>query len=167
MFAAYDRFAGRTVFVPLVIRLCRLTGLDQYKLHDYLWLLFYWCWFTQVFTNDAHLIWRVVVTFFTMVWTIKVGLRHYTDTPLAVSSPGWANFQRRALLCLETYHTGIHVLFAMGILGDAWAKTATFDITCPTIWFALIADYAITIKDLPPAEVEEPEAVPAPAFAKK
>jgi hypothetical protein len=153
--AAYDRLAARFL-IPLVIRLCRLTGLDQFKLHDYLWLLFYWFWFTQTFTHPSGWFWRTVVTFFTMVWTIKVGLRHYTTSPLAVARPSWAIFQRRALLCLETYHTGVHILFALGILESAWAaKAAHFDLTCPTIWFALIADYAITIKNLPPAESEQ------------
>ena len=151
MFAAYDRIAGK-VLVPLSIHLCRLTRLDQYRLHDYLWLLFYWCWFTYAFQNSIHWLLMILVTLATIFWTVKVAVRDYTNEEDAIRRPNWASFQRRALLLFETYHTGIHILFALGLLGSSWATRAKFDLTCPSVWFALIADYAITIRNLPPSE---------------
>lgn len=157
--AWYDRLAAK-LFVPLAIRLCHLFRITQYQLHDYLWMLFYWTFEAYSLSHYKTMswIWLFIVTTVCMSWTMRVAGQRYTTPELASSKPSWSVFQRRALLVCESYHSGVHILYAIGILGGpAWAHGASFDMSCPMLWYALVADYAITIRHLPPREEKEPE----------
>jgi hypothetical protein len=153
--AWYDRLASK-LFVPLAIKLCHLFRITQYQLHDYLWMLFYWTMF--YLSVQRHYGWFAMTVFglIALRWTVKVGLQHYTTPDMLDEWPRLQTFQRRVLLLCESYHTGAHVLFALGILGGDWAPHTTFDVGYPMLWYALIAEYAVTIRNLPPREEKEP-----------
>lgn len=157
--ALYDRLAAK-FFVPLAIKLCHLCRVTQYQLHDYLWLLFYWTVFTMAVTKHAGFVGMTVITLLTMYWTVKVATMRYSDESYHEVWPWLSTGQRRAALLLETYHSGVHILYALGFLGASYAKQASFDMSCPMLWYVLVADYAITIRHLPPREEREPHREP-------
>jgi len=121
-----DAWAGKTLFVPIIIRVCQLTGQSQYAISRLLWLMagLYLLYFAE---GAANTIIFGLLCFFLM---LSAGLR--ADMPthgfVWVRAMWWAFFLYDALLMA---------------IGEADRHVAA-DI------IILFAEYATTITTVPP-----------------
>ncbi|RVT93736.1 hypothetical protein [Sphingomonas crocodyli] len=146
-----DAWVGRTLFVPLIIRLCQLTGMTQYAVSNYAWVA---AGLTMVarlkFDNGWAIAWAVFVMAFVLIDVIIGGL-------FPNLSRGGSPFIRKFVLAL---------LLIFGPL-DAleWALGGHKPNPLIYAWnfFALLAEYAKTIKTIPPLEKRKSKALEARA----
>lgn len=131
-----DFWLGKNLFQPPIILLCQLTGMTQYAVHRYLWwaIVLYMIWRID---GDDHWLWKTFLLIWGIGHTISAGLA--PDRPLEAS-----DFMRRffvAFLPIET----ICVL-----LGKPPSVT---------LLPILFAEYALTIRIIPPRETKKADVV--------
>jgi hypothetical protein len=143
MIARADAWVGRTLFVPLIVRFCQRTGWSQFLVHNYLYLIGSYMLLMAAMTKHES---QGVTFFLALVLTWKIG-----------RNPEYKGYESRLLryvfIVLNVIHatahiTGRHLLGA----GPDW------DLSCPVGMMWLTAEYARTIKTIPPHESEEREA---------
>lgn len=141
MIAAIDRWIGKTLFVPPIVRLCQCTGWSQFLVHNYLYLIGSYMLLMAALNKGES----AGVTFFlALVLTVKIGRNP--------EYPGYeSRFLRYFLIVMNCVHayahaTGKHVFGA----GPDW------DMSCPVGMMWLTAEYARTIKTIPPLESKRP-----------
>lgn len=137
MIAAIDRWIGKTLFVPPIVRFCQRFGVSQFLVHNYLYLIgSYMLLIAAIEKNEA-----VGTTFvLALILTIKIGRNPEYEGHES-------RFLRYFLIFTNVIHvaahvTGKHVLWA----GYDW------DMSCPVGFMWLAAEYARTIKTIPPLE---------------
>lgn len=125
-----DAWLGKTLFQPPIIALCQRTGITQYAVHRYLW----WALFMWILWRDADSHWAILVVLvaFALIQTLVAGLA--PDFP--VETRPWF---RRILLAI----------FLITILVAAASGEVPGVGECIAMLFA---EYALTIKTIPPLE---------------
>jgi len=138
-----DHWIGRTLFVPIIIRFCQWSGWSQYSLYDYLWLLGS---YALLIASAEDGVGAAIIPFaFALYLTVNLG---FSAKYQRHESP----FSRRLLLIVNAAHVLAHITGKTMILaGPNW------DLSCSTLLMWLTAEYALTIKTIPPL----PEDVPA------
>lgn len=134
MIARLDIWLGKNLFQPPIILLCQLAGMTQYAVHRYLWwaIIMFCVWRLD---EGDHWLWKSIVITWGIGHTISAGLS--PDRPL---DEGAAWF-RRLLIVLMT----LEIIFA-AIL----AKMPS-----PVLVAMMFAEYALTIKTIPPRETKK------------
>ena len=133
-----DTWVGKTMFVPLIVRFCQRSGWTQFHVHNFLYLIGSYMLLMASLAkgpDDAGLAFAMA-----LVFTFKCG-----------RDPGYSGepstFLRFALLVLVPLHMLSHVLGKPLIFsGPDW------DTSCPIGVMWLFAEYARTIKTIPPTE---------------
>jgi len=123
--AAIDQWIGRTLFIPLIIKFCQLTGQSQFAVSRLFWFIVALDQFRLADTFGG----RVIAGLFSIVMMVTASLR--ADMP-AYSMRGF-RLLALALLTLDILH---------GIKAGQWDGVE--------IWLlVLFAEYAATIRTTP------------------
>lgn len=127
-----DLWLGKNLFQPPVIILCQMTGLTQFAVYRYLWLavVYYWIWMLDA---DDHWLIKTVLLIIGAFWTISAGMA--PDEPLKPS-----HWVRRLLVIMALLDS------VLGALLDEFPNITWLGV--------LLAEYALTIKIVPPGETK-------------
>jgi hypothetical protein len=144
MIAAADRWIGRALFVPPIVRFCQWSGWTQYAVHNFLYLLGSYMLLAAAIVKGEG---ESLAFALALIFTVLVG-----------RDPGYAGsespFLRRFFIVLFPMHAYSHVTGEPFLLaGPDW------DLSCPVSLMWLAAEYARTIKTIPPLEEPEPKRV--------
>ena len=128
VFRKIDDWAGRTLFVPPIMKLCQLTRQSQFAVARLFWF---------IAALDAF--YRAETVFWSVIWG-GVSLM------LMVSAARRANSPTTSFMLLRLLALGMLCLSVLrGIVTGGWAGTE--------FWiFVLVAEYAGTIRTLPPGK---------------
>lgn len=129
-----DLWVGKNLFQPPIILLCQLTGMTQYAVHRYLWwgIIMFCVW--RLDSGD-HWLWKSIVIAWGVGHTISAGLS--PDRPM---EEGAAWFRRLLIVLLA-----LELIFAA-----IMARTPSLMLVA-----MMFAEYALTIKTIPPREIKE------------
>jgi hypothetical protein len=125
---AIDLWVGKTLFLPPIIKICQLTRQSQYAISRLLWFIVA---LDQLRLADT-LGQQVIAGLFSLVMMITASLR--ADMP--AFSMMWFRLLALVLLVLDIGH---------GVRSGEWAGIETWLII-------LFAEYAVTIRTIPPAD---------------
>ena len=126
MLANLDAWLGRTLFVPPIIKFCQLTGQSQFAVSRLFWFIAA----LDGFYRSDTLLSSVVFGVLSLIMMFTASLR--ADVPTRSSS--WMRMIALALLVID---------IVIGATTGAWAGVE--------FWlFVLIAEYAATIRTIPP-----------------
>jgi hypothetical protein len=138
LFTEIDHWVGKTLFVPPIIKLCQLTRQSQFAVSRLFW-----------FIAALDGFYRAETLFWSVIWGVMSIIMMFTASRRADSPT--ASFMFFRLLGL--------VLLALdllnGVLAGDWAGSEFWALV-------LIAEYAATIRTLPPREASK-SAAKAPA----
>jgi len=125
---AVDAWIGKTLFVPPIIKLCQATRQSQYAVSRLLWFIAALDQLRLASTPGQ----RIVAGLFSLFMMVTASLR--ADRP-AVSMI-WFRFLAMVLLMLDVMH---------GFAAGEWKGVE--------VWILILfAEYAATIRTIPPAE---------------
>jgi hypothetical protein len=135
--AKLDHWIGKNLFVPPIVKLCQLTRQSQYAVSRLFWFIAAMDGFYRAETLFASVLFGVL----SLVMMVTASLR--ADLPTRSSM--WFRMFALAFLVLD---------LITGAVTGKWAGTE--------FWlFVLIAEYAATIRTLPPRESEKAAAAKA------
>jgi hypothetical protein len=138
-FTEVDHWIGKTLFVPPIIKLCQLTRQSQFAIARLFWFIAALDGFYRAETPFASLIWGGL----SIVMMITAARR--ADRPTMSFMP--FRLLAVALLALDLLR---------GIVTGRWEGME--------FWiFVLIAEYAATIRTIPPTKARRPSAEAGPA----
>lgn len=128
-----DLWLGKNLFQPPIILLCQLTGMTQYAVHRYLWwaIVAYAIWGIK---PSDHWAIKTILIILGVSQTVSAGL--FPDRP-SNDSP-WLRYLFIPVLAIELIASAILVTFPSLVLVGA-----------------LFAEYALTIKTIPPRNTKE------------
>ncbi|MGZ8310790.1 MAG: hypothetical protein ACXWUR_01890 [Allosphingosinicella sp.] len=126
MLANLDAWLGRTLFVPPIIKFCQLTGQSQFAVSRLFWFIAA----LDGFYRSDTLLSSVIFGVLSLIMMFTASLR--ADAPTRSSS--WMRMIALLLLVVD---------IVAGAISGAWAGVE--------FWlFVLIAEYAATIRTIPP-----------------
>lgn len=129
--AKFDRWIGRNLFIPPIIKLCQVTRQTQFAVSRFFWFLAA----LDAFYRAESLFWSILWGGISVVMLITAGRR--ADSPTA-------SFMFLRMLAL--------VLLFMDLL----AGVVTGEWSGVEFWlFVLTAEYAASIRTLPPSELSK------------
>ncbi len=126
-----DRWVGRTLFIPPIIKLCQLTRQSQFAIARLFWFITALDGFYRADTLFSSLLWGAL----SLIMMFTASRR--ADSPTT------------SLLIFRMLSVGLLVFSVIeAIAARKWAGTE--------FWvFVLIAEYAATIRVIPPANVRK------------
>lgn len=134
---AIDLWVGKTLFLPPIIKFCQITGQSQYAVSRLLWFVVALDQLRLAETLGQ----RIVAGVFSLIMMLTASLR--ADMP--AFSMMWFRMLALVLLALDVLH---------GVRSGDWAGVE--------IWILILfAEYAATIRTIPPADVKDRAARPA------
>lgn len=140
MFHRIDLWIGKTLFVPPIIKLCQLTRQSQFAVARLFWFIAALDGFYRAETMAQSLIWGAMSIFMMVTASLRA------DTP----TRSFAFFRLLGVMFLL-------LDLLQGIVTDTWAGVE--------FWlFVLIAEYAATIRVIPPTETKKAARKAAPAI---
>lgn len=139
LFAKIDEWIGKTLFIPPIIKLCQVTRQTQFAVSRLFWFIAA----LDGFYHAETLFWSILWGGMSVIMMITATRR--ADSPTA-------SFMFFRMLAVFLF-----VLDALkGIATGEWAGVE--------FWiFVLIAEYAATIRTVPPSELSKKKAVEASA----
>jgi hypothetical protein len=128
MFTAIDSWIGKTLFIPPIIKFCQLTRQTQYAVARMFWFVAA----LDGFYRAETLLWSIIWGLFSIAMMVTAVRR--ADMP--AYSAQWFRLLGLLLLGLDLIH---------GVRTGEWAGIE--------FWvFVLLAEYAATIRTVPPVE---------------
>ncbi len=141
VFYRADAWIGKALLVPPIVRFCQWSGRSQYWLHNHLWLLALLLFCGAAMAKGSDVFAGIFFVLF-----MRVAWATAKNPDRAFPSSTWF---RLALVALEANHTFAHAL------GKPFLLAGTdVDLSCGNGFLMLIAEYAATIKTIPPLETE-------------
>ena len=145
MLTRFDAWFGRAIMHPPIIWLCQRTGSSQYAIASYAWMLAAWTLIMRItFNGFGEWIWALLIVVVALFETALAAL--YPDRPRR-SSAG-LRLIVLAFTMLDLIQLAIHTS-RNGFTGFTWSHA--WDL------FALIGEYAKTIRTIPPRKLPEPK----------
>lgn len=141
-----DVWVGKRIFQPIAIKLCHLLGINQYRLHSYIWLLvLLWLIYDGPGAKPMWADWVIygLTILVAALWTVATAL-----VPDRLSRSLFA-FRMVWLIFFTMDVLGVVVTFTQGEPDWLFAALATRH------FLVLIAEYATTITTLPPKKKKE------------
>lgn len=133
MFTRIDLWIGKTLFVPPIIKLCQLTRQSQFAVARLFWFVAAMDGFYRAETLVQSLIWGAMSIFMMVTASLRA------DTP--TRSFAFFRLMGVAFLLLD---------LVQGVVTGTWAGVE--------FWLlVLIAEYAATIRVIPPTETKRSE----------
>ncbi len=146
MLMKIDAWFGRAIMHPPIIWLCQRTGSSQYAIASYAWMLAAWTLIMRVtFDGVGDWIWAVLIVAVALFETAQAAL--YPDRPRR-SSAG-LRLIVLAFVAVDLVEFLIRTRHS-GFTGFNWGHA--WDI------FALVGEYAKTIRTIPPRQLSKREA---------
>lgn len=139
IFTAIDVWIGKSLFTPLIIKLCQLTRQSQYAVSRLFWFVAALDGFYRAETLFASIMWGLMSLFMMVTASVRA------DNPTQ---------SLRFFRLLGVVFLALDVL--KGIVTGAWAG-------CEFWLFVLVAEYAATIRTIPPRDTSQAKAK-APSF---
>ena len=137
-FESIDLWIGKTLFVPPIVRFCQLTRQSQFAVSRLFWFVAALDGFYRADTAFAAILFGVL----SVAMMVTASLR--ADMPTRSSM--WFRMFALAFLIFD---------LAAGVVTGEWAGTE--------FWlFVLIAEYAATIRTIPPRETKRTAAQASP-----
>ena len=137
LFTQIDVWIGKTLFVPLIVKLCQLTRQSQFAVSRLFWFIAALDAFYHAETMLSRVIWAGMSVF------------------MMVTAAWRADHPTSSLMFLRLVGVVFLVLdLAKGVVTGAWAGAEFW-------FFVLVAEYAATIHTLPPRDVNETARRPA------
>lgn len=131
MFTEVDNWIGKTLFVPPIIKLCQLTRQSQFAVARLFW-----------FIAALDGFYRADTLFMSIIWA---GLSIY----MMISAAGRADNPTVSFVFFRLLAIAMLILDLMkGVASGEWAG-------CEFWVFVLIAEYAATIRTIPPAQTSK------------
>jgi len=138
-FAKIDQWVGKTLFVPPIVKLCQVTRQTQFAVSRLFWFIAALDGFYRAETLFSSILWGGMSVLMMITATQRA------DSPTA----SFMFFRMLALLLLA-------LDLIMAAASGKWAGVE--------FWvFVLIAEYAATIRHIPPKESEKKRTVEASA----
>jgi len=134
MLTGIEGFIARKAFYPIIIPVCQITRQTQYALHHALWFIAA-CHATW-FDDGTQWLWIAFLWF----WVISTFLIAAFLPDVETKSMGWI----RAIWWLSLI-SGFVIFAAKGIVTDGTVRAL----------MVLFAEYAATIKTIPPRKTKE------------
>lgn len=130
-FAKMDQWIGKTLFVPPIIKLCQLTRQSQFAVSRLFWFIAALDGFYRADTPFSSVLWGGISIF------MMITAARRADRPTA----SFMAFRLLAVVFLA-------IDLVKGAISGGWAGSE--------FWlFVLIAEYAATIRTLPPVEASK------------
>lgn len=138
-----DAWVGKTLFHPPIILLCQMTGMTQFAVYRYIWWVVALSWLAR--DSDASWWWQAFIIAFTLIRTLSAGLS--PDRP------------RDGSLFLRVLFLATLPLNLLGtvLTGNLFPSAQTIAL--------LFAEYALTIRTIPPCPTGEQKRRQADATA--
>ncbi len=132
-----DAWIGKTLFLPPIIKFCQLTGQSQFAVSRLFWFI---AALDQLRIAET-LVSKIIAGLFSLFMMVSASFR--ADMP--AFSMMWFRMMAVGFLVLDVAH---------GVSADQWKGVE--------IWiFVLFAEYAATIRTIPPTEVKKKSAARA------
>lgn len=132
-----DAWIGKTLFLPPIIKFCQLTGQSQFAVSRLFWFI---AALDQLRIAET-LVSKIIAGLFSLFMMVSASFR--ADMP--AFSMMWFRMMAVAFLVLDVAH---------GVSANQWKGVE--------IWIlVLFAEYAATIRTIPPAEVKKKSTVRA------
>jgi hypothetical protein len=151
MIHRFDLWLGKTMFIPIAIRICQRLHISQYALHTYIWLFVF---FYAVYrgphaygTGLAGWLFYGLVVLFAALWTLIAAL-------VPESTRRSTSWVRHLFVFLMLSDIG----FFLPALALAHEPLTSTVIQTVKDWFVVLAEYALTITTIPPLEAKEKKA---------
>jgi hypothetical protein len=136
-----DTWIGKTLFVPLIVRFCQKSGWTQFAVHNYLYLIGSYMLLVAAMAKGKGEAMPFVLA---LILTIKIG-----------RDPQYPGYESKFLRWCFILTTPVHVL--SHLTGEPLLFAGPdLDLSCPVSLMWLTAEYARTIKTIPPLESEKP-----------
>lgn len=149
MWEKIDTWVGKTLFVPIIIRICQKLKCTQQHFHRAAWAL---AWLTMLYFAES-LGWIILIGLIALVSVISLALAPDRALPQGTTSRFW-RMMWLALLMLD----------AAGITLDLTVGANAYDRHLAVVHILILfAEYAATIKTIPPLEDRERVGKLAPA----
>lgn len=131
LLTSIDRWVGRTLFIPPIIKLCQLTRQSQFAIARLFWFITALDGFCRADTLFSSLLWGAL----SLIMMFTASRR--ADSPTT------------SLLIFRVLSVGLLVFRVIeAVVARKWAGTE--------FWiFVLIAEYAATIRAIPPANLRK------------
>jgi len=127
---AIDLWIGKNLFLPPIIKLCQLTGQSQFAVSRLFWFIAALDGFYRAETLISSVIFGLMSIFMMLTASLRADMPAYSSL--------WFRMLALAFLGLD---------LLKGAKTDEWAGTE--------FWlFVLIAEYAATIRRIPPREIK-------------
>jgi hypothetical protein len=141
----FDLWLGKTMFIPIAIRLCQQFKISQYTLHTYLWLCVWFYWLSQGPHAAGGWLMFGVLSVMATIWVV-----------ISALAP---DYTRRSL-------EFVRLMFVLFLLMDLpvfiLGVTVSKHFNMPHVlvndfkdWVIVLAEYALTISTIPPLEAKE------------
>lgn len=144
IFERLDHWLGKTLFVPVIIRICQRAGMTQYRFHRY--GLFAAGLYGVGFSEG----WLAKGLFAFIALIFCLGATLLGDMPEKPSARFWR----------------LLPVFMLVLLAALLVPTGKVPITTGFWLLCAFAEYALTIKTIPPLEAKEPKKTRVMATAK-
>jgi hypothetical protein len=147
-----DKWIGAHLFVPLIIRLCQRSGLSQWRFHSYTYMLPSWLLLYGVERSSMVSIFVPIAV--ALFFTLMAARAPDREKPSLIGL-------RLFFVALELPHCIGHALYAAGVIDGGFGFLfirwgVDLDTSCAFGLMALAAEYACTIKTIPPLESSAP-----------
>ena len=131
LFSTIDSWVGRTLFIPPIIKLCQLTRQSQFAVARLFWFL-----------TALDGFWHAETLFSSLLWGGMILIMMFTAARRADSPT-------QSLMFFRMLSLTFFIVSLIGVaLSGTWAGAE--------FWvFVLIAEYAATIRTVPPAAVSK------------
>ena len=143
MLTSFDQWIGAKIMQPTIIRFCQFTGLSQFAVARYGWMIAAWTLVMRIsFEGWGNWIYSLLA--------ILLSLRETYLAAMHAEQPAAANDLMRRLILLFTAFdvcTLVMATYMRGSPGLNWSHAWDF--------FALVAEYAKTIRTIPPRRTEQ------------
>lgn len=127
---AIDIWIGRTLFLPPIIKLCQLTGQSQFAVSRLFWFIAALDGFYRANTLISAVIFGLMSIFMMLTASLRADMPAYSSL--------WFRMLAIVFLALDVFK---------GAKAGEWAGSE--------FWiFVLIAEYAATIRTIPPREIK-------------
>lgn len=126
----FDTWIGLKLFHPIIIFLCQITNQTQYAFSRSLWFMY---WVVSLYYNDS-VIWQTIA--FVCALGGLIGLGMFPDKP--VKSYGWVRLSFWVILIVDLI---------------PFLSLSFYTIAISIL--LLFAEYALTIKTIPPIKKKE------------
>jgi hypothetical protein len=144
MLKRFDHWLGKEIFQPPIIWLCQRTGMTQFAVARYGWMLAAWTLVMRIsFEGVGDWVFAALILIVTVLETWRAAVMP--------NAPSRGNSGLRFIILIFTaidIGTLVYTSARHGFPGFSWRHA--WDL------FALIAEYAKTIGTIPPRKIERP-----------